>query len=536
MSTEPRVAPTPVRRSPQRNRRVWCLTALAGVVLMAAARGPAIADPEVQQDIESILSRTGWRSSTWGVLAVSLDYGDTLVAVNAEEPLIPASNVKLLTTAAALHYLGPDFRYRTYLLSDGPVVGGVLRGDLTLYGTGDPALSWRFADSRTAVMEALADSLVAAGVRRIDGDVVGDASYFPPPGQHPSWDPRDLDDWFAAPAAALSFNENVVTLRVVPGEVGRAPVVHTLPPKAEVPIQNAALTVAGRPSRLVTMARADGVGPIVVSGEIRSGARDRWDLVSVADPALFAAGALRQALSERGIMVSGRTRGVSDPSASILTGRTAWPDSTGRAPRALATHHSPPLIDLLAVTNKSSHNLYAELILRTLGRHVMGDGSFEGGTAAVERFMLEEAGVPPGSVDLADGSGLSRDNRVSAAAFVRALGHMAQSDLWEPLWESLPQAGGRELRRMNRSAAEDNLRAKTGTLSSVSALSGQLRTVEGERVLFSILQNGVPSPRSAKYIEDRLSVRLATFRRSGGGAPVELRGNVGTGSTGSEDR
>ncbi len=510
-------------RSGLRAVAALCLPVVASALLLAA-RGPATVDPEVQQDIEDILGQTGWRSSTWGVLAVSLDYGDTLVAVNAEEPLIPASNVKLLTTAAALHYLGPEFRYRTYLLAEGAQVGGVLRGDLTFYGTGDPALSWRFAESRTAVVEALADSVLAAGIRRIDGDVVGDASYFQPPGQHPSWDPRDLDDWFAAPAAALSFNENVVTLRVVPGEAGARPTVHTLPAGAEVPIRIEASTVAGRASRPVIMSRTDGAGPIVISGEIRSGARDRWDLLSVADPALFAAGALRQALIERGIMVSGRARAVVDPAESILTGGTSWPDSAGRAPRPLAAHYSPPLIDLLAVTNKTSHNLYAELILRTLGRHVVGDGSFEGGAEAVERFMIEQAGVEPGSVELVDGSGLSRDNRVSASAFVRALSHMAASDLWEPLWETLPQAGGRELRRMNRSPAEDNLRAKTGTLTSVSALSGQLRTVEGERVLFSILQNGVPSPRSAKYIEDRLSVRLATFRRSGSGGAVELRG------------
>jgi len=369
------------------------------------------------------------------------------------------------------------------------------------------------------VIEGLADSLVASGIRRIDGDIVGDASYFGSPLQHPTWDPRDLDDWFAAPASALSFNENVVTLRVVPTEAGLAPTIHTVPPSAEVAIVNRAVTVSGRPSRQILMSRSDPEGPIIVSGEIGSGARDRWDLLSVSDPALFAAGALRNALRERGVTIDGRARAVVDPKDSPLTGRTVWPDTTGVAPRTLAAHRSPPLTELLAVTNKTSHNLYAELILRTLGRTVFGDGTFAGGARAVERFLSEAASVDTSTVALVDGSGLSRENKVSASSFVQALDYMAKSELWDPLWESLPEAGGRELRRMNRSAAEDNLRAKTGTLTSVSALSGLLRTVEGERILFSIIQNGVPSRGSAKYVEDRLSVRLATFRRALGTTP-----------------
>ena len=506
---------------------VASVLAVSAILAMMGARAGDLPDPEVQEDVENILRRTGWRSSTWGVLAVSLDYGDTLVAVNSDEALIPASNVKLLTTMAALYFLGPDYRYTTYLLATDSVTDGVLASDLTLYGTGDPALSWRFADSRTAVIEGLADSLVAAGVKRLDGDIVGDASYFESPSQHPTWDPRDLDDWFAAPASALSFNENVVTLRVVATETGFAPTIHTVPPAAEVAIVNRAQTVAGRPQRQILMSRADGEGPIVISGEIARGGRDRWDLLSVADPALFAAGALRNALRERGVVITGDVRAVTDPTDSPLTGRTMWPDSSGAAPRAVAVHRSPPLTELLGVTNKTSHNLYAELILRTLGRTVFGDGSFAGGARAVERFLHEAASVDTSNVVLVDGSGLSRENKVSASSFVQALDYMAKSDLWDPLWTSLPEAGGREMRRMNRSPAEDNLRAKTGTLTSVSALSGLLRTVEGERILFSIIQNGVPSRGSAKYVEDRLSVRLATFRRTNQDGTVDIRRAVG---------
>jgi len=512
------------RPSPTKRMRVTRTAGLAFVVLLVAGGRPMEMgpDPDVQGDIESILERAGWRSSSWGVLAISLDRGDTLVSINPSDPLVPASNVKLLTTAAALHYLSPDFRYRTFALAGGAIdANGVLDGDLVLYGTGDPALSWRFSESRTAVMEKLADSIVASGVTTIEGDVVGDGSYFGDEGRHSGWDPRDRDDWFAAPATALSFNENVVTLRVVPSGAGEIPAVHTIPSNAHVPLVLDARLVATRPRGLLRMGRPEPDSPLTIWGDIQKGSRDQWRLVTVDDPALFAAGALATALQDRGVTIRGASRGHTDGAISLVTGKTRITSGSGGV--ILATHWSPPLLDLLSVTNQESHNLYAELILKTLGRVVDGEGSFEAGARVVRRFLVDHAGADPDAVALVDGSGLSRDNHVSAATFVSALAYMAQSDLWDALWTSLPEAGsGGRLRRMDRSPAASNLRAKTGTLTRVSALSGQLTTLEGERVVFSILQNGIPSRGSAKSIEDRLSVRLASFRRAGTGGSVDL--------------
>ncbi len=509
--------------------------ALIFTALLAGATAPDLGpDPEVQRDIESLLKRTGWSKSEWGVLAISLDRGDTLVSINASTPLVPASNVKLLTTAAALHYLGADFRYRTFLMSDGPVVDGVLQGDLVLYGTGDPALSWRFSESRTATLEALADSLVALGITKVEGGVVGDASYFSGAGRHPDWDPRDRDDWFAAPATALSFNENVVTLRVIPGDSGNQPSIRTIPSGAlaGVPVINRSTMVAAGGDRSLRVGRPEVESPITVIGEIRRGSRDQWRLVTVDDPPRYAAAMLERALSERGIEVSGPTRTEFDAGRSVVSGRPEW--DMHRTVRTLAVHRSPELLDLLMVTNQESHNLYAELILKTLGRLVEGDGSFEGGSRAVTRFLVDVVGTSPADVHLVDGSGLSRTNLVSPGAFVSALAYMSRTDQWEALWASLPEAGhGGRLRRMDRSPAASNLRAKTGTLTNVSALSGQLTTLEGERVAFSILQNGVPSGGMAKRLEDRLSVRLASFRRAGEGASVDLRVPTQTIETGS---
>ena len=175
--------------------------------------------PEVEalrRDLSGFLDGTRLRSAEWSVLVVSLDQGDTLFARNESLLVTPASNIKVVTTAAALHFLGPSFTYQTFLLGDGPVKEGHLRGDLILYGTGDPGISDRFFRSRTRVFENLAEQLAAEGITHIDGAIVGDATYFSGPDLGPEWDPRDLNERFAAPASALSFNENIVTLRITP--------------------------------------------------------------------------------------------------------------------------------------------------------------------------------------------------------------------------------------------------------------------------------------------------------------------------------
>jgi D-alanyl-D-alanine carboxypeptidase/D-alanyl-D-alanine-endopeptidase (penicillin-binding protein 4) len=180
----------------------------------------------------------------------------------------------------------------------------------------------------------------------------------------------------------------------------------------------------------------------------------------------------------------------------------------------VARHRSRPLREYVALVNKESHNLTAEALLKTMGRVVEGEGSFAGGARVLERFLHDELGVTPQTAVVVDGSGLAASNRLTPGVLVALLGHMAGGDLWDPYWESLPEAGNRrELSRMYRTAAAGNLRAKTGTVTGVSALSGVVRSTTGERIAFSIIGNHVPSTWSAKRIEDRLGVRLASFDR-----------------------
>jgi D-alanyl-D-alanine carboxypeptidase/D-alanyl-D-alanine-endopeptidase (penicillin-binding protein 4) len=445
------------------------------------------------------------------VLAVSLDRGDTLLARNADLPMLPASNLKVLTSAAALHYLGSDFRFVTYVVTEAPVVDGVLQGDLVLYGTGDPGIADRFHRHRYVPFQELALQLQQAGIREVRGRVMGDGTFLQGPLLGEGWEARDLNEWFAAPSGGLSFNENVVSVRIQPGAVDRPPEISTIPEHVGVLVANQARTVRGRARQPLWLLRDDPGDPIRAVGEISLSGQDIWRQMTVRDPALAAAHAFTHTLREAGISVAGYP-GSLTPVGSPLTRRRVW--RSGDRVRVLATFHSPPLRDYLRAVNQRSHNLYADLILKTLGRLAGDEGSFRGGGQVVQRFVEEEAGVPPGQVVVMDGSGLSGMNRASPGALVATVRQVQENGEWEALWESLPEAGTRRLfRRMSRTAAAGNLRAKTGTMDRVSALTGMVRTADGERVVFSIVGNDLYSEVGAKRLEDQVGVALAEWRR-----------------------
>lgn len=471
---------------------------------------------DLQRELQAILTSTGNRTGTWGVLAVSLDRGDTLLALNVRDPMVPASNMKVFTTAAALYSLGPDFRYTTFFLTTGEQSDGRLEGDLVLYGTGDPTLSSRFYPGMTSALDSLAHSILDAGIREVKGDLVIDGSYFQGPGIHPDWDPKDLNEAFAAPVSAVSFNENLVRIQVQAGEaLGQSPPIHLIPEDSGIPVLNTATTVSqGRRSR-IWLFRDTPWDPIGIEGEIPLGGRDVWRELPVPDPLVFTGKVLKGVLEARGIHIRGNLRVVRDPAASVLPPPETGGDVSSRiGPRIVAVHQSPPLLDILTVVNKHSNNFLAESVARTLGQLTMGDGSFEGAAAAVRAFLTVDVGIPESEFSIRDGSGLSTQDRASAGALVGVLTFMANSPHWDDFWGTLPEAGvWRELRRMSGSPASRNLRAKTGTMEGVSALSGMVRTRSGERVLFSILSNDVRSESRAKRAEDQLGIRLASLTR-----------------------
>ncbi|CAN5651666.1 hypothetical protein BH23GEM11_BH23GEM11_21410 [soil metagenome] len=486
-----------------------------------------------------LLIGTGSLTEQWSIMVVSVEQGDTIFALNADAPMAPASNMKLFTSAAALHLLGPDFRFPTYLLADGPVVDGVLEGNLVLYGTGDPTLGGQAPARPTGAFAVFLAALRDAGIHRVRGEVIGDGSYYEGDPRRPSWNPADLDNWYAAPVSALSFNENMVTLRVAPTRSAGLPTqVYTIPEGAGVPIRNESRVQAS--GGTVAIFRDDPDGPIRVTGSMRPRQLEAWRSITVADPPGYAASVLSATLEAGGIAVEGslESRAPSGGSAGATAPRVtdrllvAPAFSPARNLRTLAVHHSSPVSELIHPVNKRSHNLFAETLLFAMGRVTGETPNFDGGARAMHRFLVDEVGADEGSLHIEDGSGLSRMNRTTARDLVRLLGYMEGSPHVGDFHQSLPEAGNRrELRRMDRSAAAGNLRAKTGTIHRTSALSGLVRGADGERLLFSILVNDVPSTGAAKRAEDRVGIHLAGFRR---GVPFLLPTREGVSMAGTE--
>jgi D-alanyl-D-alanine carboxypeptidase/D-alanyl-D-alanine-endopeptidase (penicillin-binding protein 4) len=426
---------------------------------------------------------------------VSLSRGDTLFSRNADVPMLPASTLKMYTAALALDRLGPDWRFRTEVLRDGALEpDGTLRGNLILRGDGDPAFSRRFhSGGYDAPVQALAERVAAAGVRRITGSVVGDASAFEARTIPEGWLTRYAGSGYAAPFGALSINENIVVVAIHPD--GR---VLLEPATTGIRVENT-VRVTGGGGVAVRVHRAVD-GHVVARGTIGSRAPVRRLQLVVDDPARFTAGALHAALVARGITVDG----------GLTLGRA--PAQAAR----VAALESPPLATLVAVMNRESINHYAELLLRNAvrGPERRGEGSAAAGNALLQRWLASEAGAAPTSVGVHDGSGLSVLDRVTPRSMAQLLAH-AHAAPWGPAFHaSLPVAGESELlrHRMRGTPAAGNLHAKTGTTNDVVGLGGYVTAENGEILAFSFLFNG-RSRWNARATIDAMGETLAGFAR-----------------------
>ena len=435
---------------------------------------------------------------SWGAMVVSLSRGDTLFARTPGTPLMPASTMKLFTSALALEVLGPQHRFSTEVLRDGVLAAdGTLRGNLVLRGDGDPSLSPRLLGGAPGdPMQRLAREIAAAGVKRVTGDVIADGTAFDDAKIPDGWNKRYLGAAYAARVSALSLNENLVWIVVKPGPKGA--LVSTDPVTAGLPIESEVRLVPGRGGRISAWRRPD--GSIKVKGSIGAAARERrWSLV-VEDPALFAAGSLHAQLEALGIDVAGKVR----------VGR-----ASPIAPR-IASLPSPPLTEIVAAMNGESINLFAELLFRNSARGPARStvGSAVAANNALERFLSGKVGVDSGVVHASDGSGLSILDRVTARSLVKLLayGHKAT---WSPEYHaSLPVAGESETlkHRMRFTPAQGNLHAKTGTTNDVISLAGYVTAKNGELLAFAMVYNGRDRWRAKDRI-DRVGATLAAFSR-----------------------
>jgi D-alanyl-D-alanine carboxypeptidase/D-alanyl-D-alanine-endopeptidase (penicillin-binding protein 4) len=346
-------------------------------------------------------------------------------------------------------------------------------------------------------MDSLAQLVAAAGVRRVRGDLVADATAFDAQRIPDGWQSRYLQASYAARVSALSLNENLVVVVVQPGRAGSAAAV-SLDPASDIRIVNKARTVAGSGARIVVISTAD--GGFEVRGWIGSRAGERRYLAVVEDPATFTAGALRHALAARGVVVEGAVRFGQTP-----------PDAT-----PVASLLSPPLARLLSVMNRESINHYAELLFRDAGRLASADkvGSVESATRTLGRFMTEKVGAAAGAVFAADGSGLSVIDRVTPRALVQLLAYAHRAPWADAFHASLPVAGESELlrHRMKYTPAQGNLHAKTGTTNTVISLGGYVTAQDGEILAFAFIYNGTDRW-NAKTTIDQMGATLASFVR-----------------------
>ena len=503
----PRVVHATRVGSADRTRTGSAVRAGVGVLagILAVLAGPARAEDDAVADaalrrlrgsLERILEAPQLDGALTGVHVRRLSDGKTLFERNGDKLFNPASNMKLLTTAAALWYLGPTYTFRTHVRRAPEMTEGVVKGDLFVEAKGDPTLT-------TEAMFGLANDVAMSGVRVVEGDLVVDDRFFDAVTEGPGWEQEVGDHTYNAPVGAFSANFNTFEARVTPGDFPGAPARLALWP--DVPSLTGEITATtsgpGTLTRLwfgTTRTDDDGV-QVTIRGTIAADdAYGRTLRRRIHDPFTFTGEMLLRVLALRGVEVKGKLR-------------RGEMDVGGTVP--VATRYSEPLAEIISVLNKYSNNFVAEQILKTLAAELEGPpGTWESGARVLSRF-LTEVGIREGAYVLGNGSGLNDVNRVTPEQITRVLDVMHDRfELRAEYVASLAVAGssGTIVSRFEDSVAISRLRAKTGSLTGVSALSGYVVTQDEEVLAFSVMMNDYPGRASAMWtIQDRIGIALA---------------------------
>jgi len=462
--------------------------------------------PEFREQLDDIFNDPNFNNANWGVVIQSLSTGEYFYKRNENKLFMPASNLKLFTTAAGLVLLGGDYKYKTEIYGSGKIDGNVLKGDLIVKGFGDPAISGRFYnDDAVAIFRDWADSLLEMGIDEISGNVIGDDNAFEDRGLGTGWSWDYESDWYAAPSGALSLNDNCVDIVISPSKVGQPSNVEVFPETKYVVIVNNVTTVKGDSVTSIYTMRERGTNIIKISGTITEKSSQVKRFVTVNNPTQFFAVVLKEVLTKKGIKVKGYSVDVDDASEGVEYEQT----------KLLFTHYSPPLRDILRVINKSSQNFYAEQLLKVVGYEKNGYGSAATGIRT-ESHTIEDMGINTEGMNIVDGSGLSRLNLVTPVQVVSLLSSMYNGDQFSDFYNSLPIAGvdGSLANRMKKSRTQNNVRAKTGYIGGVRSLSGYVYTGDKELIAFSMIANNFTVPSVlADALQDLVCLRLANFKR-----------------------
>ncbi len=461
---------------------------------------------EFWSQMNDIFNDPNFSNAQWGVVIQSLETGEYFYKRNEDKLFMPASNLKLFTTAAGLILLGSDYKYKTNVCMNGKIDGSVLKGDLVIQGRGDPTISGRFYDGNIyKVFDDWADSLSKLGVDEITGNIIGDDNSFDEVGLGAGWSWDYESEWFAAPSSAISFNDNVVNVYVTVNKENHLPQVSIEPVTKYIIILNKVSTVPADSITSINVYRDMGTNVVTVYGTIKQNSDTVKTFVTVNNPTQYAMVVLKDVLKRKGITIDGYPIDVDDISLPLDYSKMT----------KLFTQYSPPLKEIIKVINKNSENFFAEQLLKTIGLETKNFGSSENGISS-ENKLFREMGINPEGMNIVDGSGLSRLDLVTPRQIVTLLSYMYKSKYFIPFYNSLPIAGvdGTLGNRMQNSKAQGNIRAKTGFLEGVRSLSGYAYTGDHEPVAFSIIVNNFDVPvKLAENIQDLVCLRLANFRR-----------------------
>ncbi len=514
-----------------RARVLTVLIFLLSLHLSAASADKTAPPKSLRDQINAILAQPELARAHWGIDAVDVTTGKVLFSLNPDQLFSPASNAKLFTTAAALAAAGPDYRFRTTVETVGKLdAAGRLQGDLVIVGRGDPNISGRVMPYQlkteripphTQVLEEMADQVARHGLKIVDGDMIGDDTYYAPERYAEGWSQDDLQWIDGAPVSALTFNDNVLFINIQPGvHPGDKALVTQETEGSYYELDNRIVTTAAGIVRKIGIHRDPGAKNIVLWGWLPLGDKGMKEALAIDDPADYTAQLFREMLERRGIVINGKTRarhgeiaqffdlppsGAAPANAAVASPSPAAPamppviaqQVPPAEPLVLAEHVSLPFIEDVRVINKTSQNLHAELALRLVGKLAGMTPSFEGGDAAMKQFLLQ-AGLKEDEFIFRDGSGLSRLDLVTPAALVQLLLYASHQPWGAAYKESLPVSGldGSLSERFLNTPAGGLVHAKTGTLTHVNSLSGYGETRKGRPFVFAIfcnnhnLQNG----------------------------------------------
>ena len=484
------------------------LVLLAGCTPEPPTLGPqpnSRAERQLVSDLDRIFGAPVMGQGIWGVEVKSLDTGRVLYARNPRTLLMPASNMKILTLSAAAETLGWDYRFKTVLETAAPIENGVLRGDLIVRGGGDPTINAR-GGRAAAVFGDWAAALQSDGITSIDGAVIGDDNAFDDEWLGAGWAWDYLQYGYAAPIGALEYNEDNARLTIRPGARIGDPVFLELAPGSGLRLLNRATTIGSGGASTVDFVRHLNDNTLEVTGSLALDAQPLDRDVAVANPTVYFAQAVKDALAAHGISVRGEALDADDIFDAPPPGNR----------RVLAEADSPPLRDIATTMMKVSQNLYAETLFKALATSNGGLGTAEGGRV-VERAVLGSWGIPDTTFVQNDGSGLSRYDYVTADLIVTILEHMFRDPKQHDAFlATLPVAGrdGTMASRLKHTRAEGNALAKTGSISNVRTVSGYVKTRDGDTLAFSMLANNFTIPAgNVTWMADVAIETLANYTR-----------------------